>query len=127
MPAWRHSYRKALDKLGLTQAGAAEFLGVSIRTSHGYANGEPIPEGYAKLLRLMARLDFKPEVRFAAKGVKHIIPFYSAILANSATASPFAVNRHKNLGFAPCIPRRARCGSHCALRPRSTMPRRSSR
>ena len=46
-----NQYRNALDKLGLTQAGAAEFLGVSIRTSHGYANGEPIPEGYAKLLR----------------------------------------------------------------------------
>lgn len=54
-------YRNAIDKLGLTQAGAAEFLGVSIRTSHGYANGEPIPEGYAKLLRLMVRLNLKPE------------------------------------------------------------------
>lgn len=51
-----NQYRSALDKLGLTQAGAAEFLGVSIRTSHGYANGVPIPEGYAKLLRLMVRL-----------------------------------------------------------------------
>lgn len=28
-----NQYRNALDKLGLTQAGAAEFLGVSIRTS----------------------------------------------------------------------------------------------
>lgn len=56
-----NQYRAALDKLGLTQAGAAEFLGVSIRTSHGYANGEPIPEGYAKLLRLMVRLNLKPE------------------------------------------------------------------
>ena len=27
-----NQYRSALDKLGLTQAGAAEFLGVSIRT-----------------------------------------------------------------------------------------------
>lgn len=56
-----NQYRAALDKLGLTQAGAAEFLGVSIRTSHGYANGEPIPEGYAKFLRLMVRLNLKPE------------------------------------------------------------------
>lgn len=55
-----NQYRSALDKLGLTQAGAAEFLGVSIRTSHGYANGVPIPEGYAKLLRLMVRLNLKP-------------------------------------------------------------------
>jgi hypothetical protein len=56
-----NQYRSALDKLGLAQAGAAEFLGVSIRTSHGYANGVPIPEGYAKLLRLMVRLNLKPE------------------------------------------------------------------
>lgn len=56
-----NQYRSVLDKLGLTQAGAAEFLGVSTRTSHGYANGEPIPEGYAKLLRLMVRLNLKPE------------------------------------------------------------------
>lgn len=56
-----NQYRAVLDKLGLTQAGAAEFLGVSIRTSHGYSNGEPIPEGYAKLLRLMVRLNLKPE------------------------------------------------------------------
>lgn len=73
-----NQYRSVLDKLGLTQAGAAEFLGVSIRTSHGYANGEPIPEGYAKLLRLMVRLNLKPEdvkrLRFAAKGVMYIIP-----------------------------------------------------
>ena len=46
-----NQYRSVLDKLGLTQAGAAEFLGVSIRTSHGYA----------KLLRLMVRLNLKPE------------------------------------------------------------------
>lgn len=54
-------FRKRVISLGLTQAGAAEFLGVSIRTSHGYANGVPIPEGYAKLLRLMVRLNLKPE------------------------------------------------------------------
>ena len=54
-------YRKALEALGLTQGSAAEFLGVSIRTSHGYANGEPIPEGYAKLLRLMIRLKLRTE------------------------------------------------------------------
>ena len=54
-------YRAVLAKLGLTQAGAAELLGVSIRTSHGYANGDPIPEGYAKLLRLMIRLKISPE------------------------------------------------------------------
>lgn len=54
-------YRTALAKLEITQGEAAELLGVSIRTSHGYANGEPIPEGYAKLLRLMVNLGLKPE------------------------------------------------------------------
>lgn len=53
-------YRAALDRLGLTQAGAAKFLGISIRSAHGYANGEPIPEAIAKLLRLMVRLKLMP-------------------------------------------------------------------
>ena len=56
-----NQYRAAIDSLGLTQAGAAEFLGISLRSSWGYANGEPIPEGYAKLLRLMVRLHLAPE------------------------------------------------------------------
>lgn len=54
-------YRMALHRLGLSQAGAAEFLGISIRSSHGYANDEPIPEPIAKLLRLMVKLGLKPE------------------------------------------------------------------
>ncbi len=56
-----NQYRAAMDKLGLSQAGAAEFLGIGIRTSHGYANGEAIPEPIAKLLRLMVRLELKPQ------------------------------------------------------------------
>lgn len=54
-------YRAALDRLDLTQAGAAEFLGISIRSAHGYANGDPIPEAIAKLLRLMVRLKLSPD------------------------------------------------------------------
>ena len=54
-------FRKALDDLGLTQGGAAEWLEINIRTVHGYANGAPIPEPIAKLLRLMVRLKLKPE------------------------------------------------------------------
>ncbi len=55
-------YRKALDKLGLSQARAGEFLGVSLRTSQGYALGEyPVPESAAKLLRLMVKLGLRPE------------------------------------------------------------------
>ena len=56
-----NQYNAALAALDLTQAEAAAFLGISIRTSHGYANGNPIPEGYAKLLRLMVRLNLKPK------------------------------------------------------------------
>lgn len=54
-------YRAALDRLDLTQAGAAEFLGISIRASHGYANGAPIPTAIAKLLNLMTRLGLTVE------------------------------------------------------------------
>ena len=56
-----NQYRAALSALGLSQAGAADFLGIGIRTSHGYANGEPIPEPTAKLFRLMVRLNLSPE------------------------------------------------------------------
>jgi hypothetical protein len=54
-------YRKALDQLALTQGAAAKWLGISIRSSNGYANGEPIPEPLAKLLRLCVRLKLNPE------------------------------------------------------------------
>ena len=56
-----NQFNAALAALDLTQAEAAKFLGISIRTSHGYANGNPIPEGYAKLLRLMVKLGLKPK------------------------------------------------------------------
>ena len=55
-----NQYRTALDRLGLSQGAAADFLGIAPRTSHGYANGTPIPEAIAKLLRLMVRLELKP-------------------------------------------------------------------
>jgi DNA-binding transcriptional regulator YiaG len=46
-------YRDAIAALGLTQAGAAEFLGVSLRTSQNWALGEArIPVAVAKLLDL---------------------------------------------------------------------------
>jgi hypothetical protein len=54
-------YRKAIAKLGMTQGQAAEFLGVSVRSSNGYANGSPIPEAAAKLLRLLIRLELEPK------------------------------------------------------------------
>lgn len=54
-------YKKALENLGLTQSAAAHFLKVSVRTSNGYANGSKIPEGTAKLLRLMISLELQPK------------------------------------------------------------------
>ena len=56
----KDQYRDAIYRLGLSQGAAAAFLGVSIRTSWGYANGKPIPLGYAKLLRLMIERGIQP-------------------------------------------------------------------
>lgn len=56
-----NQFRKALDDLDLSQGRAAEWLGISIRAAHGYANGAPIPEPIAKLLRLTVRLNLKPD------------------------------------------------------------------
>ena len=56
-----NQYRKALEALGMSQQAAADFLGVSLRTSQGYALDEyPVPEAIAKLLRLMVKLGLKP-------------------------------------------------------------------
>jgi hypothetical protein len=49
-------YRAALKKLGLNQTEAADMLGVSIRSSAGYAGGRPIPSAVALALKLMLRL-----------------------------------------------------------------------
>lgn len=55
-------YKAAIASLGLSQQRAGDWLGVSPRTSQGWAIGEyPIPEPVAKLLRLMLRLQLKPE------------------------------------------------------------------
>lgn len=54
-------YREAIAALGLTQDSAAAFLGVSLRTAHGYANAQPVPLYVAKLLRLCVKLKLKPE------------------------------------------------------------------
>lgn len=57
-----NQYRKALDDLGMSQQGAAEFFGIALRTSQGYALDEyPVPEAIAKLLRLMVRLKLDPK------------------------------------------------------------------
>jgi hypothetical protein len=45
-----HEYRAALKSLSLTQGEAADLLGMSIRTSHGYATGAAIPEIVSRML-----------------------------------------------------------------------------
>lgn len=46
-----NEYRKALEQLGLSIIGAAQFLGVSKRQSQYYAAGEtPIPKPVSILL-----------------------------------------------------------------------------
>lgn len=54
-------YKAAIASLGLSQERAGEWLGISPRTSQGYAMGEyPVPEPVAKLLRLVVKLGMKP-------------------------------------------------------------------
>lgn len=53
-------YKTIIDQLGLSQERAAEWLGVSARTGQNYAAKGP-PEPVAKLLRLMVKLELKPE------------------------------------------------------------------
>lgn len=55
-------YRDAIQKLKLTQHGAADWLRIGRRTSQGYALGEtPIPEPTAMLLRLCIKRRIKPK------------------------------------------------------------------
>lgn len=53
-------YKAIIEQLGLSQERAGEWLGVSARTGQNYAAKGP-PEPVAKLLRLMVRLNLKPE------------------------------------------------------------------
>lgn len=50
-----NQYRSALKRLGLSQGSAAKLLGVSVRTSNGYANGGKIPKPVGKLLELIEK------------------------------------------------------------------------
>jgi hypothetical protein len=54
-------YRATLARLALTQREAGEMLGLSVRASHGYANGLPIPAPVVKLLRLMTTFEMTPD------------------------------------------------------------------
>ncbi len=55
-------YCDAIQALGMSQAGAAQFFKVDDQTSRRWALGEcEIPEAVVMLLRLMIRLKLKPE------------------------------------------------------------------
>lgn len=54
-------FRATIKQLGLSQAGAGRFLGVSDRTARRWASGEyPIPPHVINLLTLMVRLKLTP-------------------------------------------------------------------
>lgn len=53
-------YKKAIERLGLTQVEAGKWLGVSGRTGQNYASKGP-PEVVAMLLRLMLKQGLMPE------------------------------------------------------------------
>lgn len=53
-------YKKAIERLGLTQVEAGKWLGVSGRTGQNYASKGP-PEAVAMLLRLMLKQGLMPE------------------------------------------------------------------
>jgi len=55
-------YRAAIAALGLSQVGAARFLGVDGRTSRRWIAGErPVPEPVSRFLRYMVAAKVTPE------------------------------------------------------------------
>lgn len=55
-PMKKTEYRRLIDSLGMNQEQAATALGVTRRTSAGYATGASIPLATAKLLRLWVQM-----------------------------------------------------------------------
>jgi len=64
----KFEFRRALEQLDLTQGTAAQFLGVSIRSTHGWANGDKIPIPVQKLLRVLVN------AKITAKAAETPIP-----------------------------------------------------
>ena len=57
-------YNKALETLGLSQGRAAKLMGLSIRTTNGYATGErKIPKLVQLYLELLIKNDKKENPR----------------------------------------------------------------
>ena len=58
----KREYSAAIDELGLSQVGAAEFLRIGDRTSRRWIAGDsPIPHAVRLLLTLMVDRKIKPE------------------------------------------------------------------
>lgn len=58
-----NTFRELLDRLGLSQVGAASLFGVNDRTARRWASGEQdIPQAVALALMLMARHKVKPAI-----------------------------------------------------------------
>ena len=56
-------FSRTIARLGMSQAGAGRYLGVSERTAYRYAKGETdIPAAQVLLLRALVALDIKPLV-----------------------------------------------------------------
>lgn len=55
-------YADAIERIGLSQRAAGNFLGVDERQSRRWISGESrVPESVGKLLRLMLKLKLGPE------------------------------------------------------------------
>jgi hypothetical protein len=63
-------YRDLLEKLGMTQQGAARFFGVSGRSSRRFASGDDIPPAIELLLRVMVAKKLTPEAVYKIAGLK---------------------------------------------------------
>jgi len=60
-PMTADEYREAIERVGLTQVGAAEFFNVADTTSRRWIAGRhPIPDAVAMTLRLMIRYNLTP-------------------------------------------------------------------
>jgi hypothetical protein len=57
-----NQYKSAIDRLGLSQVGAARFLGVDDRTSRRWISGErDVPEPVSRFLRYLIAAKVTPD------------------------------------------------------------------
>lgn len=52
----KSEYSRAIERLGWTQVGAAEMLGLDPRTSRRYVSGDPMPKPLQNLLRVLVAI-----------------------------------------------------------------------